>query len=957
MATPKTITAFKYRTEVIADITKHTSEFKKADANVDKFAKTNIEAAKKSESAWSSFFKGLSKGQEQFSGSRFGEKFGKEFGANAVAAIGNTFSVSTLGGLMGTALFPGAGTAIGSAIGSGIDKAISTVAPIVMQQISGGIELNKVLEETALEYKTFVGSEKEANKYLQELLGISKDIGILPTTVIDASEKLIDLTGNLKLTRTVLKAAADQAADFGGSIEVFQTVADTLGLIAERGEIAQRELQKLYRSGIDAKKYLSEATGLSQEKIVKLIGQGRIRGDVAARLIAEGIEREKGGFAAARTGSTVAGRERQFNVLMALRAQEGTQNITRGLGDFYEKADAILNSPQAKKVVDFIDHYAGVLVNFTEGALKTGVSIGGGVAEGLLNFSPATMVQSFTKLGDFVETGLKSVFEIKSPSERSAREIGEPIGEGIGLGVVRGLRGFIQGQGGEDIAATIRELLKDPRVQALLDTIAKAEGGGINVMAGGRRVNSGAQHPGQIVPRSQWFKGNRGPSSASGLYQETLTNWLKAESVFGPLNFSNPEDQKLVALWLMVNHQGGLQTLKSGNADQMMALTAKDWTSTPGSTIGGGGQRSKQQWLGYYNQALSVGGKGIDASNPLPVYFVGVTGGAGAYVPGSGRARDLIGGAANIFNPAARQQKQTQDLKDYTLVLGQADGAVVDLKVNMDELVHGAIEPGSRQFREFINSVQPAYRALVPLIGAEKEHAATSIALTKEYQQAARDELIKGISVLDQLSGALSQIPGMMPQQTVGKKRGLFSKILGVAAPFLSFLPGGGILSMLAGMGSNALAGNWGGVVSGLATGLQPGGVFRSSGAGGAGSTGNTGSGASTGNQGSGLVPRASGGPGIRGHRYWVGEHGPEPFIAPANGYFLNHRDAMRSMSGGGGGDAGMAGAIERLNSFLARLEGMKAHDVVRIGARGYIDAMGSDAELTRLHGQRLRLA
>jgi muramidase (phage lysozyme) len=932
VATPKTITAFKYRTEVIADITKHTSEFKKADTTVEKYGKTIQKVGKETAKA--------------FDGVSVGKKFGSDIGTSAVAALGSSFNLSTLGSLIGTAVAPGIGTTIGSAIGGGIDTALSTVAPIILNQISSGIALNKLIEDTRVEYTKLTGTKQEADKYIADLLGISKDIGQAPQRVIDLSETVSDLTGNLGLTRKILEAASDQAADFGKE-GTFEKVAEALGLIAEKGELGSKELKKLYRVGIDAKKYLSEATGLKEKQIEQLMREGRIRGDVAARLIAEGIERDKGGLAAYKTSQTVSGRERQFGVLSQLRVAEGTQNVTRGIGDFYEQANRILDSPQAKKVVDYIDKLSGTLLDFTEKSLKIGVSVGGGIAEGLINFSPTSMMQSFTKLGGFVETGLKTVFEIKSPSGRSAREIGEPIGEGIGLGAVRGLRSFIQGQGGEDIAATIRELLKDPRVQALLDTLAKAEGGGINVMAGGRRVNSGALHPGQIVPKSQWFKGDRGRSSASGLYQETLTNWLKAESVFGPLNFSNLEDQKLVALWLMVSHQGGLQTLKSGNVDQMMALTAKDWTSTPGSTIGGGRQKSRQQWMGYYNQALANGAS-ISEATPVPVYFVGsadARGGAAA-VFGNHSSR---ASTASRFGAAGVFDKPTQDLKEFTLVLGEADGAVVDVKVQMEELVTDALGPGTAAFNQMMNA-QPLMRPITQLNDAQKEHAATSIALTKEYQKASREQLIVGMSVLDQLSSAIGQVSGMMPQQQVGKKRGFLSKLLGVAAPFLSFIPGvGPILSQIAGMASNAAAGNWGGVVTGLASGLSPGGVFRGSGAPSAPTRTGPGVGA-------GLPPRAAGGPGIRGRAYWTGENGPEPFIAPANGYFLNHRDAMSAMGGGGASDQHIA-ALDRLNSFLARLEGMRPHDVVRFGARGLIDAYDQDASLIRLSSQRHRLA
>ncbi len=73
------------------------------------------------------------------------------------------------------------------------------------------------------------------------------------------------------------------------------------------------------------------------------------------------------------------------------------------------------------------------------------------------------------------------------------------------------------------------------------------------------------------------------------------------------------------------------------------------------------------------------------------------------------------------------------------------------------------------------------------------------------------------------LQSALMDINGMLPQQQPGKKRSLFGKILGFAAPFLSLLPipGAGFLSMAAGAASSALQGDIGGGAMTVASGIQ----------------------------------------------------------------------------------------------------------------------------------------
>ena len=99
----KTITPFKLRTELSVDGTKHTAGYKKAEGEVTHYGTAVTKTGKDAAKAWD--------------GVQAGAKFGKGFGAAAIAEIGNSFSVSTLGGLIGTAVAPGIGTTIGSAIG------------------------------------------------------------------------------------------------------------------------------------------------------------------------------------------------------------------------------------------------------------------------------------------------------------------------------------------------------------------------------------------------------------------------------------------------------------------------------------------------------------------------------------------------------------------------------------------------------------------------------------------------------------------------------------------------------------------------------------------------------------------------------------------------------------------------------------------------------------------------
>jgi hypothetical protein len=107
--------------------------------------------------------------------------------------------------------------------------------------------------------------------------------------------------------------------------------------------------------------------------------------------------------------------------------------------------------------------------------------------------------------------------------------------------------------------------------------------------------------------------------------------------------------------------------------------------------------------------------------------------------------------------------------------------------------------------------------------------------------------------------------------------------------------------------------------------------------------------------------PRAMGGPVRRGMSYIVGERRPELFVPNSDGYVH-----PRVGGGSGGGDAMMArllaaldrsnAATERQNAFLGRMENWRPHDVVKMGARGLIDAYDQDAGLIELSSRRHRL-
>jgi len=924
------IEAYKLRTELNVDAVKGSAAIKGFQKDVDNLTGSFDKLGKQIDKS--------SKGKEA------GYKFGKNFGAAATTAIEGSFDElgKTIGGVIGTAIAPGLGTVIGSTIGSGIDKAVGKLAAPMKQLLSDAMSLNETIESTTVEFTTFTGSVEEAKKYMGDLQKLAEDIGKDPRFLIETSERVYDLTSNLKLTDKILKAATDQAADFGGSAETIGKVADVLGLIAEKGEIATRDLKSMYKLGIDAKQYLAEGFGLSVKQVDVLIKENRIRGEIAAQIIAEGIERKKAGFAARLARETTAGKRGRFETRALDLAATATEPLNRAIGDAYEFGGNILRTKGADQFVNFIKDVGDKAEKWTKEGVEKAVGYGVNLTTGLIDGMTGSdaykaISEGVSNTASYLLDQFGSIFEMKSPSKLMDREVGQPLGEGIADGIAPGfVKGFYKVGGTRDsILAEIEKLLQDPRVRALLETIKAAEGGAPGRIVGyGGTTTDLSRHPNKVGLRT-----SKGASTAAGSYQITYTNWKRIAAELGLPDFTEPS-QMMAALKIMLD-RGGLGALTSGDPEQMMKLAARDWSSTPGQTIGGGKAWSRSKWLGTYQQKLAgiTGG----TSAPVPVAVVqwqtpasDIQGAAGQ-IFGTGRG----GGRGSVAQQAKQMQTVTVDLGAAIAETTYATQDLIKVDADRDKQLARSVQIVPRQLESLTLQEQ---QTLAALEQSQQDYAAGTIAITDEYQEALRAAGIRAQDVLGKLSGAVAAGAGYIPQQqTVGKKRGLFSKILGFAAPFLSFIPGvgpllGTALSTIAGAASQGLAGNYGGMATTIATGLTKGGAFRPE-------RDERPVAVVEPPHTPGSEHRVYGGPVYAGRSYTVGERGSETFTPSADGFITPH----------GGGE--MLAAVAELRGAIEHLNAMPASAVVMRGARGLVKAMDHDAGLIRLTSQRMRLA
>ncbi|HEY0098380.1 MAG TPA: tape measure protein [Pyrinomonadaceae bacterium] len=798
---------------------------------------------------------------------------------------------------------------------------VGKVTDVMKSGVKIGFDYNRVMEEAQIGFEVMMKSRTKATQHLKQLDGLTLKSPFDLEVLIKGSELAQAFRFKTAEIQRLLLTTGDASR---GVQEKFEGIITALGQIKTKGKLSFEEMNQLVERGVPAWDYLADEIAKVDKNIARLTGdkrtgavqkmaeRGLISSSGAIEALLRGMEADFGGIGERVSNETASGLESQMRDATRRVVGAGTKGLYGGYKELLRTGIATVSS-------DTVTGLANSLGGNSERLIGAGV----GIAKNLF--------QGFT---DYME--------IQSPSRRMARAGADTV-EGLENGLVdRTSRGFdrwskaLANAGGEAFIKAVEEISARLGIDPAWMLNVMAFESGISAKA----ANKGSSARGLIQFMNRTARGLGLNNSNQFLGMDAMQQLRYVERYFKPYAGK-------------MQNQGDVYAAVAGPAalfrrDRVLYRRgSKEYNANRVWDVNRDGVIVANEIGGLAasrGQFKSVGGSSF-AGGAVASFKAGTP----VFVTNLDEVRGIA--ARDLSEHGGSVPRDAASIAAGLDVVAKLRNANADIPLTTNGDIGG-----------FENVVIKPLQMLPPAMREVGQAAKASLGPIKG--------LIQAESRLSQLRGAMGQVAGMMPQQQVGKKRGFFSKMLGFAAPFLGFIPGvGPLLSTLAGIGSSALAGDWGGALMATAGGFASGGAFRGSGStvSPAGNTTNIG-GINLPNPGTAIGPvttigttintnlsnrypaRARGGPVTRGRAYLVGEHHPEVVQFGDDGYVHPSIEAFSRAANSGGGLAGSGKGgfwnswrehFDRLAGAIEKFETMSPGEVLTKGAKTHPGAIG----------------
>jgi tape measure domain-containing protein len=556
-------------------------------------------------------------------------------------------------------------------VGSAIAATFHEVSGVLVEATSRGYAYNDTLKQQRIQLDLVTGSATETKRELSEISEIAFKTNVGRGFLVDAVQdlQLFNVDGQRALD--LVRALSNQATATGGGEGRVASLTDLMERILETGKLDTRTIRQLIKNKVPIYDILVDELKVSQQKAKQLISSGALSGDDLITILTHAFTGPKWTQAAEDMTQTVDGLTQRYNAgvnkLLGVATQPAYNTSIKALNE----AVGAVRGPQAGQIaagaqaaiapVTALMEQVGSALKSGDifgGALAAGQSITAGLAKGVKD-TASTAIGAVTDLGTAGIGALKDVWQSHSPSQVAAT-IGGDFVEGLAFGK-GGQGGLASEESKEKLRKALEELISDPRVQALIDTIGKGEGTfnprtgerTYNKMFAGYRFSLGSGEG--AFRRTPFFNPKTGKmdiSTATGLGQFIHPTWAGVSDALGGLSIGSPHDQELGMVELM-RERGMLGPLMRGDVRTAIRRGSGEWASLPGSTSKQP-QQKMEGALDVYNSRLGVyqgaGGSAISASNPLPVSIISAPGLPAGAMSAVDPNAPVVAGADSITN-------------------------------------------------------------------------------------------------------------------------------------------------------------------------------------------------------------------------------------------------------------------------------------------------------------------
>lgn len=801
-------------------------------------------------------------------------------------ALDRIKGVSASVNIGGGGIFGGKGASDMLAKGGLVIDTLKGVFNVLTSVQQAGLQYHRTIQNASIGFEVLGGSAAGAQQHIADLQNKALKLPFELTDLVRASGTLQAFGFTAQQVEKDITAIGDAASvastfngDFAGSL---QGVILALGQMRSTGRLSLEEINQLTERGIPALDILSRKTGKSIQQIRKDIEAGRVSGKGAAELLIRGFREAYGGLSE-KLMQTTSGKESNLADAYAQFAyrtiKDGTvkgydaaiDEVTRQFGSkegqaFAQKTD-IVTAAGLQGVLELLKGGGSY-----DSILSAGATVGKSIYEGLIK-------SEIKGMGDWIgkkfQEGVdlaKSVWEVQSPS-KVAEQIGLDIAEGYALGLLKGTDLYVGKAmqrlwtGGLSRKEEAESLSKDPRIRAMLDTLAKSEGANYNTLFGGGTFSDFGAHPNQRITRKFGGKGKSITSTAAGRYQFLNRTWEGVAGQLGLTDFS-PHSQDLAAIELM-RQRGMIPKILSGDISGALTAGNREWASLPGSPYGQP-THAAQKLIDVYNKALG------QPSQALSAAAVNLEKAARAQLSMAERHALYNPGTSNVGAlpfPSALKALEDGSLAQ-TQTLGQVFGGSASVNVT------ASLEKIPLAIDTLGDAAQINYRKLIPLPPALQQMATGTEAVSNALDKITKDGdalqlYAQQIDHTANLQQAFTQDFEQLIQGLTSGSENALDVVKGFARSFFNNMITeiqSAVISNATGGKYSSLSGMLGGVIGGVVSGLF----------------------------GFGGVPKRAAGGDVKAKMPYIwNEPGAEGelFVPSHSGYILNRRDAMNAVS------------------------------------------------------------